>query len=164
MVGLRRAWDPEDLQAKQLLEANEKLPYIYFIVMTQMEIGWDQLLMGRFSHCWSKAFELSTTNPGVPGDRWIKGIITIIWHFILHLQEVQNTNDKGGMEPSTKDLEQRRVLKAKIQALYTRKERIPIPNRHIFDQPIEELSAKPTYIIRDWIAKTTRHVQKLMPI
>ena len=75
-------------------------PRYHYSLAQQAVLGWDQILYGRFTWAWCTLQEdhlhnNETPNATMKSERWLVGLITIIWSHVHENWETCNDNHHG---------------------------------------------------------------------
>jgi hypothetical protein len=124
----------------------------YSLFDKQAQVGWDQILMGRFSKSW-------TTVPTTSLDcRWLSYTIRTIWN---QLYEVWTARCKTAHGEDTHSKRKRALLRLtpQVEQLYKEKEHISSDYKYIFKNKIEDTLNLPTPAIENWLFKARLRIQ-----
>ena len=127
----------------------------------QYIIGWEQILLGRFSKAWTQtqdahlhANNLKTTRKN--GQAWLTGLIQVILQQWWHLWESRN-EDRHGRDAQTKAQAANRQAIHELDVIYNKYTIDLIPSlllpkdRWLLSVPFHTRAIWPTHAIRQWI-------------
>ena len=124
------------------------------LLLEQHEIGWHQLLMGRFSLQWARLQQthLSAQQPikGRSGDRWTSQMATLLLRAWLDLWELRN-QDRHGKDAALKAKAKKEQTLRELELLYALRPQVLQKDRSLFFATYDQHTDKPTHLICQWI-------------
>jgi hypothetical protein len=138
-------------------EPPEPFPFEDFdmpeVFNSQALIGWEQLLLGRFSQSWVKAQDAylgpratKTKN----GTTWLTAVIDLIFKEWYQLWESRN-DDRHGKDQTTKAAAEKAQVIREVQQLFAKKPHVPSHLHYIFRRPLAQMLQQATYVLRAWV-------------
>ena len=136
---------------------HEEYPQQYHIlIISQNQIGWDQLYKGRWSIHWSKLQDMykeshHATQGITPGPQWVlqHGRLLIDQWMILWKQR---NEERHGKDNARQQELREHIAKSALEELYAFKRQVCPSDRHIFySSPAEHLEKHSLSNIEDWI-------------
>ena len=126
-------------------------PSLEEIATQQDQIGWEQILRGRFGWTWNAhnrtPLGQSTTSKG----HWTTEVITFIWAQWWKLWELRN-NNRHGHDLATRQQAQERQLDHEIQTFYEAyAHKVPQHLAWLFDTTIAIHRSRPAAATRQWL-------------
>jgi len=147
----------------------EKYPDKYQeLIMRQGQIGWGQLLYGRFSSQWSKCQVRFRQEMGLAessrshGPTWLMQFIRIIWNHV-HQEWITRNKAKNGEDSETRTAANLARIKRQIEHLYTFKDKcLPRHRRVYFYESVERHFEKHTRYpeLDQWVQAYQRSIYK----
>ena len=144
------------------MQLNARLHERYHSIWhSQARLGWIQVLYGRYSYSWATRQDLhlhellsdSTINPTriqqLSGDKWLAGLIKIVWTSMHRAWKERNT-DLHGPNPLADSQHARIRLRHKIQALFEMRTKIGAIDRDIYPE-LEILLLGSNRTMQAWI-------------
>jgi hypothetical protein len=129
-------------------------PQYTALIKAQSEIGWNQLIRGRWATQWVQHIEL--VQPTL-GEKHLTSLTTSIWQATLSVWkdrcELLHKNDVS----SNKRIKDH--LRPQVMALYAMKPRLDNIDRRVLDDPIGETLKLPNPSLRDWLKRTSNVVK-----
>ena len=120
----------------------------------QDQLGWSQLIYGRFVYEWGHSYEEGFTRrrqaPPSEGWMWVAGIIELCWKFVLTLWTDRN-HDLHGLETAQQQLALTNSLHLRVRAQYAESPNIPAHSRHIYPMPQSEMLRQSPSQIKKWL-------------
>jgi hypothetical protein len=116
----------------------------------QSQIGWNQILMGRFSRSWQHTTKKTSQHI----TQWTTYVITKIWLETYNIWKQRCTTNHG----HTADEQQKlgtATLEGKVTALYKQQPVTDHSDKYIFGHSLSEMHAKPPIVIKQWLHKST---------
>jgi hypothetical protein len=122
-------------------------PHLYALFDKQSLIGWDQILMGRFSRIWT-----STTESHRMSTNWLTFAIRTLWQQFYEVW-ITRCNRTHGEDTNTKRRMALLRLSPQVELLYQQMHVIPNTEQYIFQKTKEETLNLPTFALENWIFK-----------
>jgi hypothetical protein len=126
------------------------LPEVY---AAQRDIGWEQLLLGRFSKAWATIQDdhlgpraTKTKN----GQAWVTTVIDLIFKEWFQLWETRN-QERHGKDKTAKAVAEKAQVQREVQQLFERKHYVPSHLHYIFRKPLAQMLQQATYVLRAWV-------------
>ena len=127
-------------------------PIVADICNKQKQIGWDQLLRGRFATAWGTHTSTPSGSQGETHRTWTTEVIDFIFTQWWLLWESRN-QDKHGRDLVSKHQATARQVDRELQIFYDEYEdQAPQHLRWIFDTPIEVRRQWPTTAMQQWLS------------
>ena len=106
------------------LEYPPRFPdHLYLLISEQEDIGWDQLILGRFSLKWRKCHQDDLCRRGIEptrhnsGLQWVSALLQIIWrHF--HGEWLTRNQARHGVDAAEQAIKQRQQNIAELSMYY----------------------------------------------
>lgn len=138
------------------LDPPDDLPVIYYqLYHEQTQIGWNHIVMGRWSKKWITEYDSLTHS--TTGLRWATKIIKIIWKHIIN--KWKRRCDMEHETTISKSSSQNDHLDNQINALYGSESRIDHIDRLMLSTPIDTIKQLPTKKKKAWIRRITPHIR-----
>lgn len=126
---------------------------LHEVFIAQDDIGWDQLLLGRFSTHWAKVQDdhlgpraTKTKN----GTTWATSVIAFIFQEWYQLWLLRN-GDKHGTDRTTKAAASKAQVEREVQQLYAIKPTVPNTLHYLFRTPLARMLRQSTQALRAWV-------------
>ena len=117
----------------------------------QDQIGWEQLLRGRFGWTWNTHERTQPSQATTCRGQWTTEVIFFIWEQWWKLWELRN-HDRHGHDLATRMQAQEQQVHQEIQNLYADyAHKVPQHLRWLFDTTIETHRSRPTAATRQWL-------------
>jgi hypothetical protein len=120
----------------------------------QSQIGWDQILNGRFATEWTSA-----TQDIHKTDQWLTYTIRTIWHAFYNVWKTRC--NKIHNEPESHNSQQLLTLKPQVEALYAAQSTIESQDAYIFATPIHTILTHPIPTLQKWILTATIRLRQI---
>jgi hypothetical protein len=118
----------------------------------QSEIGWNQLVYGRFSKAWSEEYNNETET--ADGEKWVSMNIIKIWKHIS--KRWDSRCELVHSESEEAQLELTVVLDKQLEKRYDDMNNLPHTERQVYHKSIEEMKEATNRTKRDWLQRTKR--------
>jgi hypothetical protein len=119
LQGIRGALQNPQFQ----MPASQREPHFQFLVTAQSQMGWDNLLTGRFSHHWLQCQQHHIyIDPDIDtakqsSERWLKCILHHIWTLLWQVWNTRN-GDLHGRDRNARELKRKKKVPPRVTALY----------------------------------------------
>jgi hypothetical protein len=127
-------------------------PNLYALFDTQSQIGWDQIILGRFSKKWI----FSTEQDNVTNTAYI---IRTIW-YQAHEVWLNRCSRSHGIDSYSKSKMALLRLTPQVEQIYKEQPNLMSTDQYIFKQTIEETLNLPTTHLNNWIFKAKKKISK----
>jgi hypothetical protein len=153
-------WTDEEQDYQHTIDTNNfTSPQMVRLLVTQQNaIGWDQILLGRFSILWSDIqddYYATTINNKDSrrrsGDQWQQAIIGEVWSQWFILWESRN-KDQHGSNESTRHRLEREEVERTLCELYDLKAQMEPSVQQVLCQDITDHFNKPLWYNKNWLA------------
>ena len=129
-------------------------PPVTEVAEAQAQIGWEQILKGRFAKSWSSLQDRhlgdaksNTEN----GQSWMTGLIQIMLQQWFHLWQVRNGDRHGHDWKTTMEAEKRQTIREITQAYEQYKGNLVPEDEWLFNVPLLTRIQQPTHAMRQWL-------------
>jgi hypothetical protein len=129
-------------------------PTLYSLFDCQAHIGWDQVLLGRFSSRWVHGSSLPNLT-----TRGLTYIIKTIWNQIYDVW-IQRCNRAHGDNNNSKRKMALLPLTPQVHKLYQERQTVPISEQYIFKKTVEDTLELPTAALENWIFKANIRIKQ----
>jgi hypothetical protein len=152
-------WNDEDQDYQHTIANHTSTsPQMVRLVTQQNAIGWDQILLGRFSIMWSAIQDdyyattiNNTESRRRSGEQWQQAIISEVWSQWFLLWELRN-KDQHGSNESTRQRIEREEVERTLRELYDLKEQMEPSVQQVLCQDITDHFNKPLWYNKNWLA------------
>jgi hypothetical protein len=125
-------------------------PKYHTLFAKQSTIGWNHLILGRFSHSWQQA----TNKSSAQITQWLSFTITRIWLEIYSIWK-QRCETNHGKSEEEQNRRTRLTLKPKVTELYAKQPDTDHCDQYIFSTSLSDMLARPPAVIKQWLHKAT---------
>jgi hypothetical protein len=127
----------------------------HHLINTQQELGWNQIILGRWSREWSVLF-----NPHdyKQGQKLAIRKLTLVWKAMLQLWHYRC--DKQHEDSNKQNNQIRLQLTPKVNAIYTQKIHLDHVDRRVLESTITSTLQLPLIKFQDWIRRTEAFVKQ----
>jgi len=119
----------------------------------QQQIGWKQIIYGRYSQQWIET--INQQDPPINGHQLITKVIYLTWQQITAQWKVRNSH----MHPATAHEADRSRLRATVQQILYEAQQHPHLAEMIEHINIDNLMARPTKQIQQFITRSHDHIR-----
>jgi hypothetical protein len=124
------------------------------LIQAQQDIGWHQILLGRWTTEWAKYYEQK--HP-LQGRTTAHHKLSLIWNGVIQLWHLCCANQhKNSHETNITSRERH----PKVHALYAVKPKLDNIDQRALEQPISSITKMPIKTLKDWLKRTTGFVQQ----
>jgi hypothetical protein len=125
------------------------------LIQAQTLIGWDHILMGRWTSLWITHLDMVSSNQGTV---LAANKLTHIWKMLLELWHFR-CNMQHQTDDTTHDT-WRQQITPKVQDIYAQENRLDQVDKQILVQPIHRTLQLPKKNLKEWIQRTEAFVKK----
>jgi hypothetical protein len=142
-------------------------PY-YDLIQEQEEIGWKQLLLGRYGITWDRCQRRYLENKyqkNITGEpKWIRNIIRETWRYQKARWKSRNEELHGTTTGKSSSAATKLALYTRIKALYSHEMTLLVQDRTPFNIEIADWEHKSGAAMRQWLAHNTPHIKHALTI
>ena len=152
--GLQAGFDDEEL------DPAEYSMHLYFLIVSQNNIGWLNLFKGLWSkQCLTAHEEYCKCNEIPKKNLWTIGVTSLCWTMWMQLWKIRNGHHHG-VEQDDKSRRTREKLCYQLKDLYDKKPKTLAMDQDIFTDSVETHLDKSTFRIKTWIATNEHEREK----
>jgi hypothetical protein len=129
-------------------------PQYHQLFQAQSNIGWNQIITGRFAIEW----QLTLDTQGTPSSTWVTYCIRIVLQEMYEVWKLRCDQEHGKSQEDTRQRALNR-LTPQVERLFEKQHDIDQTDAHIFNKSKEDVLCAPTAIIENWIFKTSLRVR-----
>jgi hypothetical protein len=131
-------------------------PQFHYLFAKQSDIGWNHILLGRFSTSW----QIATKKSNIQTTKWISYVITRIWIETYKIWK-QRCETNHGLSTDEQNKKARLKLEPKVIAVYDQQPTIDQCDQYIFSSSLSDMLARPPAVIKQWLHKATLRLQAI---
>jgi len=120
----------------------------------QQQLGWKQLLYGRYSQQWLTA--IHQQDPPINGQKLITKIIYLTWQQVIAMWHLRNSH----LHPPNPQNSDRTRLRENVQQILHDAQKHPHLTAMIGHVDIEQLMTQPTKTIQQFITRSNDHIRE----
>jgi len=128
---------------------NDALPSLHLLLLSQIQLGWNQLFYGRFSSAWATAIDAIHPTLATTGERIITTLIKHLWDHFLKLWKIRNAH----LHHKADQLDLPNYQQA-AQTLYKQKHLLsPMAQDTLFKQLLDQVLNLPPLKLQTWVVR-----------
>jgi hypothetical protein len=142
-------------------------PILRLVIAEQTQIGWQQLMRGRFSAQWAilqdKYYRMHKADPRKKtGGIWVKRIILFLWKRVELAWRARN-DSLHGVDPVDAATKLKSKMVPIIQAFYDQRLELAYSDREsLLPEPLEDMLTKSASYMETWVHNTRSPLTKAL--
>jgi hypothetical protein len=127
----------------------------YTLFQLQANIGWDQIIYGRWSKQWIQTYDITTKSDR--GLQWASALLLDIWKALIHKWKRRCTT--AHLDSPTNVETATTAINSQIDTMYETIDKLDSVDKKLLSRPIEDVKKLPLKQKKAWVRRTQPHLQ-----